>query len=182
VVGIVIAVVVVWIGLGIRAELVGRSHKPPPAPALQSELPTSGAVGQGRSISLTSGADPVTYAAGERPFQGAAEMSGVDSAEVGFFLAADGSSIRQITLGFQGGRLGTEFGITGLTQSFSAIHDLKGGKVRANLEEGAIVLELTFAGNQATGTLTFSDELDTNTGTARTLDLGVGEVRVHAVS
>jgi hypothetical protein len=206
VVGIVVAAVVVLSGTGVGIwALTHRGDKPTAPPSAQAESPrgrqtpsadpsktepagsqpaqspTTEVGGQGGSISLTTGADPVTYAAGETPFQGTAEMSGVDSTQVGFIMAADGASIRQITLRFEGGKLPTEFNFTALTHSYSADYDITDGEVTADLGEGAIVLKLTFDGDKATGTLAFSDEVDDiETDETKTLDLGVGEVHVTA--
>ncbi|MDR2379560.1 MAG: hypothetical protein LBE08_00020 [Bifidobacteriaceae bacterium] len=126
-------------------------------------------------------ADPVTYEAGEIPFTGTVDLTGVDRAEVGFILSADGASIHSVTLLLEGGRLPAEFDFDFLIREYRDEYEVSEGWVTAVMIEAGTVLELNLDGEAATGVLTFSDDLDVHgTNETRTLDLGSGQVYLTA--
>jgi hypothetical protein len=157
------------------ASETGQANSSPPEPT------TPGLASVGGSIELVTGADPVTYEAGEIPFTGTADLTGVDWAEVGFILSADGASIHSVTLLLDGGRLPAEFDFDVLIRQYLDEYEVLEGRVTAVMVEAGTVLELSLDGEAATGVLTFSDDLEVyGTNETRTLDLGSGQVYLTA--
>ncbi|MDR1188745.1 MAG: hypothetical protein LBK95_15075 [Bifidobacteriaceae bacterium] len=84
--------------------------------------------GKSGSISLVTDREPVQYDAGETPFKGTADFSGVDEVEVGFILAADGKSLHDVTIRIAGADAWSSTGISSMTTWAGSSFDVVDGK------------------------------------------------------
>ncbi|MDR0592230.1 MAG: hypothetical protein LBG60_03005 [Bifidobacteriaceae bacterium] len=143
-------------------------------------------------VSLVTGADKTSYLAGETPFRGTAELSGVDDVEVGFIVSADGQSIHDVTVRLADD-LFHDFGFDSMIQVRMQDFEITDGRAAAILADGAedVRLEVVVDGATATGTLTVKREFshyDTSAGGGLTagssemVDLGSGPATLEAVA
>ncbi|MDR2564764.1 MAG: hypothetical protein LBC97_01645 [Bifidobacteriaceae bacterium] len=128
-----------------------------------------------RSIQLVDDGDQVWYDTGETPYTGVALLETVDYAELGFILSADRKSLHDLTIRLVGGDL-RDLSISSMTRSTTQEFDIVDGKVTCDIGSDSenVKLELSFALDVATGTLTF--DFVSSSGQAK--DLGSGAVAV----
>lgn len=136
------------------------AKEPRPRPRTASPSPTrwQSQVPNPSRTSVVPSTSQVPIGPGELVFNGKTTLKGAGDVQVGFILAADASSLSNLTLVLSDLDIPKVSGISKITHSTQRSFDIVNNRVEASWGTGT-TLVLTFAGNKAAGTLKYASTL-----------------------